>query len=389
MKKMNKLIILLILLCVGQINSQTKLIGIVKNNSTNLPIENANITSNNQLFATSTNSDGNFELIIDNKVKNTEIIVSCIGYDSQTIVIDESKYFPLIVNLNEKSILLEEVYVVSVKNILDKALEKYNQNYLLNPQYEIYFKQVSTFDGKIKRYAEGSGYLLNKVNEDIKIKPIKINKAIDNNYQLNFLSENLITLKMAFLQLNVKNMLMILSKNESLFEIETKYTMYNNLKVHKLIFTQNITTDKKNVITLLIEDKNFAVINLDISGDRGNGIDKINKLNDEYSRIPYSSNGFINFRQYNDKWIIDDLEIGLDVEYNKSDNAKIQNNNILKLYTTKLIDETIKSSNNFDLTKDLFGQKNNLENINNKEIENRIPKTEEEIQFMNRNILKK
>jgi hypothetical protein len=259
----------------------------------------------------------------------------------------------------------------------------------LNSQYEIYFKQVSTFDGKIKRYAEGNGYLVNKLNEDVKIKPIKINKAIDNNYQLNFLSENLITLKMAFLQLNVKNMLMILSKNESLFEIETKYTLYNNLKVHKLIFTQNITTDKKNVITLLIEDKNFAVINLDISGDRGNGIDKINKLNDEYSRIPYSSNGFINFRQYNDKWIIDDLEIGLNVEYNKSDNLKIQNNNVLKLYTTKLIEETIKSSNNFDLTKDLFGQKNNLENVNNKEIGNRIPKTEEEIQFMNLNILKK
>ena len=386
---MNKLLILLALLNVGQINSQTKLIGVVKNNSTNLPIENANITSNNQLFATSTNSDGNFELTIDNKIKNTEIIVSCIGYDSKTIIIDDVKSFPLIVNLIEKSILLEEVFVVSVKNILNNALEKYNQNYLLNSQYEIYFKQVSAFDGKIKRYAEGNGFLINKLNEDINIKPIKISKAIDNNYQLNLLSDNLITLKMAFLQLNVKNMLMILSKNESLFEIETKYTTYNNLKVYKLIFTQNITSNKKNVITLLIEDKNFAVINLDISGDRGNGIDKINKLNDEYSRIPYSSNGFINFRQYNDKWIIDDLEIGLDVEYNKSDTVKIQNNNILKLYTTKLIDDKIKNSNNFDLTKDLFGQKNNLVNVNNEEIENRIPKTEDEIQFMNINKLKK
>lgn len=386
---MNKLLILLALLNVGQINSQTKLIGVVKNNSTNLPIENANITSNNQLFATSTNSDGNFELTIDNKIKNTEIIVSCIGYDSKTIIIDDVKSFPLIVNLIEKSILLEEVFVVSVKNILNNALEKYNQNYLLNSQYEIYFKQVSAFDGKIKRYAEGNGFLISKLNEDINIKPIKISKAIDNNYQLNLLSDNLITLKMAFLQLNVKNMLMILSKNESLFEIETKYTTYNNLKVYKLIFTQNITSNKKNVITLLIEDKNFAVINLDISGDRGNGIDKINKLNDEYSRIPYSSNGFINFRQYNDKWIIDDLEIGLDVEYNKSDTVKIQNNNILKLYTTKLIDDKIKNSNNFDLTKDLFGQKNNLVNVNNEEIENRIPKTEDEIQFMNINKLKK
>ena len=386
---MNKLLILLALLNVGQINSQTKLIGVVKNNSTNLPIENANITSNNQLFATSTNSDGNFELTIDNKIKNTEIIVSCIGYDSKTIIIDDVKSFPLIVNLIEKSILLEEVFVVSVKNILNNALEKYNQNYLLNSQYEIYFKQVSAFDGKIKRYAEGNGFLINKLNEDINIKPIKISKAIDNNYQLNLLSDNLITLKMAFLQLNVKNMLMILSKNESLFEIETKYTTYNNLKVYKLIFTQNITSNKKNVITLLIEDKNFAVINLDISGDRGNGIDKINKLNDEYSRIPYSSNGFINFRQYNDKWIIDDLEIGLDVEYNKSDTVKIQNNNILKLYTTKLIDDKIKNSNNFDLTKDLFGQKNNLTNLNKEEIENRIPKTQDEIQFININKLKK
>ncbi|MBA0884766.1 carboxypeptidase-like regulatory domain-containing protein [Flavobacterium undicola] len=386
---MKKILVLIFVLKIGIANSQTKIIGVVKNYITNLPIENANITIKNQPYATSTNSSGNFELNTENKSKKIEIIVSYIGYESKLIMINEIESIPLNITLNEKAILLDEVVIMPVKSILNKVLQNYEQNYFLNSQYEVYFKQISSFDDEIKRYYDGNGLLTTNIGEEVKLKPIKINKAIDKDYLLANLNENLINLKMAFSQLNVKNMVSILSKNENLFEIETKYTTYNGLNIYKLIFTQNITKDKKNIITLLIENKNFAIINLDIKGDRGSGIDKIYKVNADYSRIAINSNGFINFKQFNDKWIIDDLEIGVEVEYIKKDIPNIYNKNILKLYTTKFRDEIIKCNHNFDLSKDIFNQKNNLENLDIKEIKNIIPKTEKEISFYNKNSITK
>ena len=386
---MKNALMLIILFSIGIVNSQTKLTGLVTNKSTNFPIENANVTIKDQPIGTSTNSDGAFELNIENIINKIEVIISCVGYESKLISIDNFNSRNLNITLNEKAISLDEVVITPVKSILNKALLNYEQNYFLNSQYEVYFKQVSNFDGEIKRYAEGNGLLTNKINEETKIKPLKVNKAIDKDYQLNLLSENLITLKMAFSQLNVKNMLIILNENEKLFEIETNYTVYNNLNIYKLIFTQNITSDKKNTITLLIEDKNFAVINIDINGDRGNGIDKLNKVNSQYSRIASSSNGYINFRQYNNKWIIDDLEIGLEAEYIKKDIPSIHNSNFLKLYTTKFRDKITKENNSFDMSKDIFSQNFNNDNINIFEVESRIPKTKKEEFFYNENTIKK
>jgi hypothetical protein len=341
------------------------------------------------IYATSTNSDGNFEFNIQNKINRIEIIISSVGYDSKLVMVDEVKPTPLNITLKNKVILLEEVVITPVKSILNKVLQNYEQNYFLNSQYEVYFKQISSFDGEIKRYSDGNGLLSCNIEEEVLLKPIKINRAIDKNYLLSNLNENLINLKMAFSQLNVKNIISILSKNENLFEIETRYTTYNGLNIYKLIFTQNITKDKKNIITLLIENKNFAIINFAIKGDRGSGVDKISKVNADYSRIATNSNGFINFRQFNDKWIIDDLEIGVEVEYIKKDFVSIHSSNVFKLYTTKFLKTISTSENNFDLSKDIFSQKNNLQNLNTKEIENIIPKTEKETIFFNKNIIKK
>lgn len=382
---MKKILILIIVLKIGVIYPQTKFIGFVKDYKSNLPIENANIIVKNQPYATSTNSDGSFELNIESKTNKIEFIISCIGYENESII-DELNIMPLNIYLNPKTVLLEEVIIIPVKSILNKVLQNYEQNYFLSTQYEVYFKQISSFDDEIKRYVEGNGLLSSKINEDVKIKPLSLNKAIDKSYQLNFQIENLNNLKMAFSQLNVKNMVSILSKNENLFEIETKYTTYNGLNIYKLIFTQNITKDKKSIITLLIEDKNYAVINMELKGDR---IDKTNKVNKEYSRIPSSSKGFINYRPYKNKWIINDLEIGLEVEYIKEGVPYIHNSNIFKLYTTKFCDEIIKLNNIFDLSKDIINQKNNHESLNRKVIENIIPKTEKEIFFYNKNFISK
>lgn len=110
---------------------QNKISGRIFDKKSKEPLAFANILIKASYIGTSTNEDGYFELYFPNSLKNKSVIISSLGYESQTI--DFENITPKI-ELNPEATSLDEVIItskLSANAIVSKALENFDKNYPL------------------------------------------------------------------------------------------------------------------------------------------------------------------------------------------------------------------------------------------------------------------
>ena len=90
----------LLILCSISMSSKAQVVlkGIVYNAETKMPIESANVYISNSTKGTITNNKGYFNLTT-NAVGRSELVVSFVGYETQTISItQDAKYLEVLLN---------------------------------------------------------------------------------------------------------------------------------------------------------------------------------------------------------------------------------------------------------------------------------------------------
>ncbi|MGB3342577.1 MAG: erythromycin esterase family protein [Aequorivita sp.] len=110
---------------------QNKISGRIFDKKSKEPLAFANILIKASYIGTSTNEDGYFELYFPNSLKNKSVIISSLGYESQTI--DFENITPKI-ELNSEATSLDEVIItskLSANAIVSKAIENFDKNYPL------------------------------------------------------------------------------------------------------------------------------------------------------------------------------------------------------------------------------------------------------------------
>lgn len=119
MKKM--LFLLLFTGCVLQLVAQTRQIrGKVSEESSGQPLAGVSVTEKGTTSGTKTDEQGNFVLTLRGNAKNTQIVLSYVGYRSETITTDGSS--ALSVNLAKETKELDEVVVIGYGTTTKKDL---------------------------------------------------------------------------------------------------------------------------------------------------------------------------------------------------------------------------------------------------------------------------
>ena len=137
---MNK--ILMLILCLGSLlNAQDlSITGKVKDKIDNSELSFANIRLLNSNYGTAANQDGEFELKL--KKGNHEIVVSFIGYNSDTISVNLTKNINLEILLNPTEVRLPELTVLPGENpalkIIEQAIKKKEERNEKITSYEFF-----------------------------------------------------------------------------------------------------------------------------------------------------------------------------------------------------------------------------------------------------------
>ncbi|NEW84918.1 MAG: carboxypeptidase-like regulatory domain-containing protein [Mariniphaga sp.] len=123
-----------------------KIQGIIKDSQTKEVLVFASLGLNRYPIGTSTNRNGEFQLLVGDSLANETLTVSIIGYESKEFRISEmnTNYFEIF--LDPKTILLEEVQVlapITAEEVLRKVIENHNRNYPFGfSYYETFFRDL-------------------------------------------------------------------------------------------------------------------------------------------------------------------------------------------------------------------------------------------------------
>jgi hypothetical protein len=112
-------------------SGQRKIYGALYGADNKEPIGFANIGVNNKGYGTVSNSDGEFELVIDSVNQNDTLVISALGYVKQRIPIQKIKTGRQILFLENKYIPIQEVIIrqSDPKKIVYNAIQRIGQNY--------------------------------------------------------------------------------------------------------------------------------------------------------------------------------------------------------------------------------------------------------------------
>jgi len=130
-----------------------KVQGVVKDSLSKEVLSYASLGLKKYPIGTSTNMNGEFQLIVNDTLANEMITVSMMGYESKSYKICDMKgnYFEIL--LNPRSIQLGEITVspdqLSGEELLKKVIKNHNKNYPSGfCYYETFFRDLVTDDAK-------------------------------------------------------------------------------------------------------------------------------------------------------------------------------------------------------------------------------------------------
>ncbi len=118
--------------------------------STSVPIATASIFIASSGMGTVANMEGEFVLKIPHSYMNDSVVISCMGYESLTVGIDDFEMEQNLVQLRAVPIPLEEVTIINqdARYLIEAAIEKIRNNYNVQPLMVTTFYRESVQKGK-------------------------------------------------------------------------------------------------------------------------------------------------------------------------------------------------------------------------------------------------
>ena len=123
--------------------------------NTNLPYASISVIGRN--IGTISNTDGEFELKIPENMQQDSILISCLGYRQNKIVVSKVEKNSMQVRLEPVSIQLKEVRVtvINAESIIEKVISKIPLNYPVEPEImTAFYREVLKQDGEYIDVAE-------------------------------------------------------------------------------------------------------------------------------------------------------------------------------------------------------------------------------------------
>ena len=130
--------------------------GVIKDSKQKKALPYANIFLQKNYLGTISNQKGQFKIIIPEDKGNDSLVVSYIGYKTQSFCISESKN-PLVVVLEEDSATLNEVVITgyTAESIINRAIEKIPSNYFSQPyKFKGFYRVTSKKDNSYIHLSE-------------------------------------------------------------------------------------------------------------------------------------------------------------------------------------------------------------------------------------------
>lgn len=188
---MNKLIIIFQLFSVSFLYGQNFIKGSVYNLESSLPLVNVNIYINNTSLGTISNEDGDFMLIIPEKLKSNTLIFSLLGFENQEIkIVELQRQSSIVISLKPDDILLDEVLVIannkrlSGLEVVQRAFDNYLKNFPSAPYVaKGFIRHTEKTEKEYKWLVEGVFDMFDSgrnKNDKIKINVIETRKSLDN-----------------------------------------------------------------------------------------------------------------------------------------------------------------------------------------------------------------
>lgn len=343
--------------------AQEPLIGTIVDSEKKTPIEGAHIYLKTHPLGTTSNSIGQFQLLMPLTNIQERIHISHLNYEDMVLNIEDLETQDTFF-LKSKSYELNELLVkpLDIENILEDVITSLNHNY--HPlNYKGIVKQVSSFDDIIERLLV-SEILVKKKRDKSEIYLSKVNQFKKKTSDSSVDIKSMVTASQLIGFLNLEKFLIDYKNNLDKFTKKTVYkSTYSTYNVYVIKLEIQLTTNKKTVIELVIEESSKALIQMNISADRGDGIDQAMEVHKskelKITRIPTFSTGTIKYRPFKNKWMLSEISADLSMEYQYKNNDESiikQNYNTVLIIINELIQAREKDFKKADLSKDLFYQ---------------------------------
>ncbi len=342
--------------------AQEPLIGIIVDSEKRAPIEGAHIYLKTKPLGTTSNSIGQFQLLMPLTNIEERIHISHLNYEDMVLNIEDLETQDTFF-LKSKPYELNELLVkpLDIENILEDVITSLNHNY--HPlNYKGIVKQVSSFDDIIERLLV-SEILVKKKRDKSEIylsKENQFKKTSDSSVDI----KSMVNVSQLIGLLNLEKILIDYKNNLDKFTKKTVYkSTYSTYNVYVIKLEIQLTINKKTIIELVIEESSKALIQMNLLADRGDGIDQAMEVHEskelKITRIPTFSTGTIKYRPFKNKWMLSEISADLSMKYQyKNNNESIikQNYNTVLIIINELIQAREKDFKKADLSKDLFYQ---------------------------------
>ncbi|MGZ0016470.1 carboxypeptidase-like regulatory domain-containing protein [Yeosuana sp. AK3] len=188
---MKKHIIIFQLFFLPFLYGQTPIKGTIINTETSVPIGNANIYIDNTSLGTISNEDGEFVLVIPEKLKKNSLLFSSLGFETQETEISElEKQNNIIIKLKPIDIILDEIIITANKiklnadQIVQEAFKNYYKNSPIDPYVaKGFIRHTEKTEKEYKWLVEGAFEMYNSgynKKDEVKINVIETRKSLDN-----------------------------------------------------------------------------------------------------------------------------------------------------------------------------------------------------------------
>lgn len=367
--------------------SQPTIRGKLIDGLTKQSIEGVHIYLKSGAYGTVSNSEGGFEFPYTDEDTRDTIIFSHLNYEPLKFALSDlsTRNEPIEMNISITNLADVTLVALDPEEILRNVIDNYSENYYpIN--YKGVIKQTSYYDDNIMRF----------LMADIIIKEKKQSNAIyrvsdryckkqSEDYD-DRLKNNIGILQMVSFT-KIKPWLSSFVKNLDEFaEVYVNQGNYGNYKTYELYMIQNITETQKTTVKLVIDAESKAIISIEMTGDRGEGIDKWRTFyeSDEETISGMHTSGYIyiKYRPYNGKWMLSEAKAKgtVSILYKTIEGAEtlVYNTNDVHIVVNELNTKRVKKKNRIDPTLDLFNQ---IEFTKKYKLPKGISLTEKELEF--------
>ncbi len=373
---MKYLLYTLFLILSSSIYSQDYIKSVVISEESNLPLQNANVYLKSAHIGSVTNEKGVFKIDKNQIQTKDSLVISFVGFKDVVLPVQPNTILKDTIIIQPHAVLLKELIITNrkISDILSLCIQNFEKN-TVSSDLKGELIQKSLLDNHlIKLFAS-------KVFLKFKKKRVKLYVDAKNSISKISCSDLYRNEKVMYISqltsfLNTKEKLQWITENLKHFESSVYESNYSNKEVYVIHLKKEVEKGKSSNIKITVDNKSYAIIEMEIFGDRGIGRDKLKNIEENdvvlASRIPKYSSAKIGFRKYhNEKWILSKVEASLTIDYienPKSDDKTLKtNDNTLSIIINSICDKNCKKGfEHIDTKKDIFKQINTQKKVSNK-----------------------